>query len=137
MIPNEARVGNLVLILTEDSPNPHGYPGFIKAITKQSEFDFTLPEQKELVIIPAKHCVGIKVTHEWFDLNNFEYNADLGTYKIEDLTLEPIPDSEAFHCFWNPEVKIGPVIQYIHQFQNFYFVINGEEFNVKVSPHIP
>lgn len=137
MEPTEVRIGNLVLILTGNSPNPSGHLGFIKAITRTGEFDFTLPEHDAPVIISAENCSGIEIKPDWLKLNGFEYNEEENLYRRGLLKLQYFEDIQAYRFYLSDDMIFRPIVKYIHEFQNVHKVLTTREFDIKVNPYTP
>jgi hypothetical protein len=142
MKANEMRIGNWVLI-------PRSLEGvIIPSVEKQVKgigifggIDFTEASYLENHIIPAVHCVGIPLTEEW--LKKFGFRTS------ENSTMEPLvlsmnikgANKNEIFCLCDSKKKWWACattngywssnnVEYIHQLQNLYFVLTGEELTI-------
>jgi hypothetical protein len=115
MKANELRIGNLVLS---------------KGVPVQIE---------EIMWETVRHCFGefpidyvepIPLTEEWLlkfgfeiKLDNFNWNAGIGINEIGDFKLA-LRHTDNFGWFYKS--RCTP-IKYVHQLQNLYFALTGEE----------
>ncbi|MDV3882965.1 hypothetical protein CMU04_06490 [Elizabethkingia anophelis] len=71
-----------------------------------------------------KWFTPIPLTEEW--LLKFGFEIDNGWFKIGYLKLLPIRD-----LYYRAIVPITKDIKYVHQLQNLYFALTGEELTIK------
>lgn len=136
MIPNEVRLGNWVLIPTNNEIKIPCFPKKIKAITLFGEFDFTEPTYSENHLVAAKHCAGIELTEQllikhgaskYFGETGYCITCEDGIYPNSDIYI--LWDEDKKECYLDAEneytVRRG--IKYLHQLQNIYYDLKGEE----------
>ena len=73
------------------------------------------------------------LTEEWLLRFGFDHHYDLGKRKfmnIKTLTIET-NSSENFPVYYTTQKIIICYIKYVHQLQNLYFALTGEELVVK------
>lgn len=58
------------------------FPKKIKAITLFDEFDFTEPTYPENHLVPAKDCIGIELTTDFFIKNGFNHDKNQQTERL-------------------------------------------------------
>lgn len=140
MIANEVRIGNWVLIPTNNEIKIPCFPKKIKAITLFGEFDFTEPTYPENHLVPAKHCSGIELSEETIVRLGFEkikgikcdgYRIktpngpnEFMIFKIDHLWHFGFNESQTF-CYTH--------FNYVHQLQNLYFTLTGEELSLAAA----
>ena len=122
---NELRVGNLVLFY-EDIVS-------ITGIVK-SGFYFG---KNDFAINLLEWFQPIQLTEEWLlkfgfklDMENFNWNAAIGENGIGDFKLA-LRYSERIGWFFQSKCT---VLKYVHQLQNLYFAICGEELFFSTEP---
>jgi hypothetical protein len=130
--PNELRLGNLIKYTGEPYP---AYPlkdGIVEveAVLQDgvnlSQGDSTLYESDQLQ--------GIPLTPEWLVRMGCEVN----TYHDEDGALVTLPRLFVMQPFYKEahslSISHAPKarrLRYVHDFQNYYFVLTGEELTIK------
>ena len=105
---SEARLGNLVL-----SQYGHGYEDVVTI-----EEDFIEMFKSDHVTIG-----GIPLTEEWLKRCDFSFNQ-----KFEDLSVAYGITKQTFHFVIGNYYK---QIHYLHELQNLYFALTGEELTIK------
>jgi hypothetical protein len=131
MKASELRIGNLVKTCT---PNmkimiPH-IDAQVQAISLFGELSFLHEPTREGFEMPAQHVTGIPLTEEWLLKFGFIRVRDYPVYSKNDLRIElNIAKSE-----WTADLYIDrTAIQCVHQLQNLYFALTGEELEIKNS----
>lgn len=130
MTPNEARIGNMVLIPTSAEIIIPCFPKLIRGITKFGEFDFTTPSDKHEIIIPAKNCSGIELSYKLFIENGFKQYIEQKIFNRHDICLSYSSNYKGYKLYVNHEYETGKALIYIHELQNLYFVLNGKELSL-------
>jgi hypothetical protein len=120
MKAEELRIGNLVLIPYNKSNKQEGF--YEATISKIGEFgSYIKPEDYEPILL----------TEEWLLKFGFEWK------QIKDLSSYTLPKLELYHYSSNNnkiffEYADGEVeLKYVHQLQNLYWVLCGEELTIK------
>jgi hypothetical protein len=137
----ELRIGNLVTdewydefseqyrnIATVDSINSKGIDLFVKDDGKWSEISQSWVDAD----MPIESLRGIPITEEWLLKFGFIHDTIKGVWKLKfkiksqagEYEFAGIPKSIAFVS--NGLFASGP-IQHVHQLQNLYFALTGEE----------
>jgi len=116
MKSNELRIGNYIL----HEPT----------IDDWEEIIITLPSLLQIDISPESYC-GIPLTEEWLLKFGFEYNNYTGSWiKNEfafDLDKTVNGGVNSFDVYVKDEEFVLTAIQSVHQLQNLYFALTGEE----------
>lgn len=119
---NELRIGNLILF----DKNPVEVTGIQKSGLNFGKHGFA--------ISILDWFQPIELTEDWlvrfgFTLNmdNFNWNAAIGENEIGDFQLA-LRYSDRIGWFFQSKCT---VIKYVHQLQNLYFCITGEELKLK------
>jgi len=122
MKANELRIGNLVK-------------------TKTSESAYNVRELNETLVnlsgtaVHYDHCIPIPLTEEWLLKFGFaEWDNGSGRYydgrfEIEILTNDKIMIVRSFDESTGKHWHLRD-IEYVHQLQNFYFALTGEELEM-------
>jgi hypothetical protein len=80
------------------------------------------------------YCLDpISLTGEWLERFGFEISGE--SYIIENFAIEDIDNGDKWYLYMYDEengcdVNIG-IINYVHQLQNLYFALTGEELDLK------
>ena len=128
----ELRIGNLVHIVDPSA-------GFVEAeISAGAIYDISEMERlgKPMPYAP------IELTEEWLYL--FGFKAKNGVYTLDRSTELGHPfgnfsvsfyDSTQMKC-WRGDRYIGvvPNLQYVHQLQNLFYALTGQELEIKEKP---
>jgi hypothetical protein len=133
MIPNEVRIGNWVLIPTNNKIKIPCFPKKIKAITLFGEFDFTEPTYPENHLVPAKNCIGIEINHDFFIRNGFKHDENQQIYNREDICISYSENYKGYKLYVNHEYETGKAFLYLHEFQNLYFALKGTELSLAAA----
>lgn len=130
--PKELRIGNWIASggfrrqirgITEGSaylsPNPNSSLDF-------NSFEFLHP-------IPLTHELLLKIGADYDDHRPFDEFYDFESYYFEcsKLTNVAIHYSHNNKKFYYPKYEIAP-IEYLHQLQNLFFALTGEELKIKL-----
>ena len=124
MKASELRIGNFI-----------GYNSLLMKVSKISEDDLLVEFAKEeirLVVIPNEEGLHpIPLTEEWLLKFGFFKGADSSwcTEKLSKLWVFFIKCDIPFGGY-DGDINI-PLPQYVHQLQNLYFVLTGEELTIK------
>lgn len=117
MKATELRIGNWV-----DQPN--------KGVTKVTSILNDLQIKTETGYVD-KYCRPIPLTEEWLVKFGFEYSHRLGSrsfYNIVNLYIEiSVPNSSVYYT---SKQELICYIEYVHQLQNLYFALTGEELEL-------
>ena len=109
---NELRVGNTV------SLNSRDYKNIQTKITGISDMVFSC---KEGVFVPEKF-EAIPIVSEYLLKLGFERLFETGsTYSLGDFNVSDFGENGIFHY------DVKQPIKYVHQLQNLYFALTGEE----------
>jgi hypothetical protein len=113
--PNELRIGNIVWESSSFTPGPADFEEiFVGAI---NDIDKVVYDNQNN-IYSYDYLYPIPLTVEWMMRLGFEWNAtDKRYYFIA-------PESWAGSCPWN-------IVKHVHQVQNLYFALTGEELKIK------
>jgi hypothetical protein len=122
MKANELRIGNYIL----HEPT----------IDDWEEIIITLPSLLQIDISPESYC-GIPLTEEW--LLKFGFRFDGMVYRIDEdkyMTMAIVSGKISFPILRNqdasnPENFSLMGVKYVHQLQNLYFSLTGEELQIK------
>lgn len=138
MKANELRLGNWVLIPTNKEILIPCFPKQIKGITLFGELDFTEPTYRENHLVAAKHCTGIELTEEWVlkagfnpkqgtEIKYFEFFGKSWIFIVKVI--------DARYTAWfdngNGDMLLTD-LKTVHQLQNLYFALTGEELEFKM-----
>lgn len=130
--PKELRIGNLVYwkyVISEISVIGNQAVRFnTDAKTESCVF-----EPKEIHPIPLTHELLLKIGADYDDHRPFDEFYDFESYYFEcsKLTNVAIHYSHNNKKFYYPKYEIAP-IEYLHQLQNLYFALTGEELEIKL-----
>jgi hypothetical protein len=134
MIPSELRLNNLVEIngFEKDGDLYFRAPGmevWQEVVLTPKLLSQILSFQKLKSDTDISMLVrGITLTEEW--LLKFGYSQDRNGYSLEDknsLSFSVTAEGEYKPC-WNDRVlSAGLTTKYVHQLQNLYFALTGEE----------
>jgi hypothetical protein len=120
ILAQELRIGNLVLIPYNKSNKQEGF--YEATISQIGDFGaYIKPEDYEPILL----------TEEWLLKFGFEWK------QIKDLSSYTLPKLELYHYSSNNnkiffEYADGEVeLKYVHQLQNLYWVLCGEELTIK------
>lgn len=115
MEKNELRIGNWV----------NAYHGNVQIVSIGNEIVTTQN------LIGATHGAilsPIKITPEILEKAGFKYSASFGQCKYEKSELEIDENFNPLVEFAGEFIYYGKRIEYLHQLQNLYFALTGEEF---------
>jgi hypothetical protein len=128
--PRELRIGNLLLIggreteiIAIDKEGLNGYAGHDREMLY--EHDFRYDDQHKVQPIP--------LAEEWlvkFGFENLE-SKTLFTKKFNVARVFSIVQHGYTGVFTYPTQNGVTIIQYVHQLQNLYFALTGEELKLK------
>ena len=120
ILEQELRIGNFVLIPYNKSNKQEGF--YEATISKIGDFGS---------YIKSEDYEPILLTEEWLLKFGFEWK------QIKDLSSYTLPKLELYHYSSNNnkiffEYADGEVeLKYVHQLQNLYWVLCGEELTIK------
>ena len=125
MKENEIRIGNCVNFI-EVSPSPFLVHG-IHVMPRQMPYVVAKTDQSNLTQILSSGLTPIELTKQW--LLDFGFNeSPNGCWHIGQ---NPITYDWLFFLVWHDEFAFyrnaHHPIKYVHQLQNLYFAINGQE----------
>lgn len=97
----------------------------ITGLYGEGAFSFQALEGK----IPDAHIFEepIPLTEEW--LLRFGFEKDRSGYRLDDINS--LSFSENYIVCWHDKVLGIKQIEYVHQLQNLYFTLTGEELTIK------
>lgn len=135
MKKEEFRIGNWVLVPTNNEIKIPCFPKQIKAITLFGELDFTEPTYKESHIVPIINCGEISLTEEWLLKFGFEKNFRIDSdgskktpvWRKGSFSITIWSDGRLFYDWIGGNIEL----KCIHQLQNLYFALTGEELTIK------
>ena len=107
MKPNELRIGNWV-----------------------ETFEGVIQIQNGWEIDEGNECQPIPLTEEWLEKFGFEYsdlNGDSGLWKIPPFQIYGKCNQFIYEYALD--------VNYVHQLQNLYFALTGEELTIKTIDH--
>ena len=128
MKTTELRLGNLV-------KNQKGVAESIQGI-------YTIPDHIEVLtethVGLADDFTPIPLTEEWLERFGFERDEEYDEGGLVDYRLTLMKNSLEFVSFWNSEEitgvnqpQTGVDVEYVHQLQNLYFALTGQELTIK------
>jgi hypothetical protein len=133
---NELRIGNYIHILTSIGktkiPLPTGRYGLINNIRQdkvQILYNYETDPKSSCLFNRAYESISpIPLTEEWLLKFGFRINTvdGLPWYEKECLTLDYMFDFERHDASTNR-------VHYVHQLQNLYFALTGEELTIKYN----
>jgi hypothetical protein len=136
MNATEVRVGNWILIPTNNEIKIPSYCKKIKAITLFGELDFTEPTYSESHRVPAINCAGIPLTEEILLKCGFIKTIDKQlpyqtAYNFDDFILDCnfVPCIDCGHGLVK---SYGKEIKYFHDLQNVIYDLEGKELIINL-----
>lgn len=81
----------------------------------------------------AVNCAGIPLTEDWLVRAGFEYEKTNKSWQLDTefgFSIWGRIDI-GFSVFGSDDVEIGNTFEYVHQLQNLYHALTGEELTVK------
>lgn len=130
--PNELRIGNFVYQSLTDMTE-----SIYHSIRSIGEKCVSTNELNE--IVPFNKLDGIPLTSEILEKCGFSYDRNYG-YNISLVKLSKrlnIPFDSMYNArlirkYYNGFMTISENIKYLHQLQNLYFILTGEELTVNI-----
>lgn len=141
----ELRIGNLIQL----SPEKDWYPGgdltvVIESISNHGINYSNYPDCGIYWATLDNTFVGIPLTDEWFSNLGFDYHNENGSkwfckfpsdpYNVVDISCE---NGEGYYLLYTDSEGYKhfqfEVIKYVHQLQNLYFALTGEELKIKYN----
>jgi hypothetical protein len=120
MKTNELRIGNYL-----NGKQGHVIVSEIRTNNSVKIHDNTSRFYVGICLIP------IKITTEWLLKLGFEYNDNIGLYQNGGFDVD-IEDDVYCHFYMNDYGDWYKYIEYVHQLQNLYFALTGEELTVEL-----
>jgi hypothetical protein len=117
MIANQLRIGNLIKF-SED--------GTIFTVGSIEEKGFTVQNDEETTWIEAEEFEPIPLTEEWLLKFRFASNPYQDRYEKGVLHIE-CDKTKGYLQLWCEQLPQAIFIKYVHQLQNLYFALTGEE----------
>jgi len=122
MKANELRIGNLAQTNMGDL--------LIVENLSLNDIHFKVVDRSKYPLNYKWQAEPIPLTEEWLLKLGFEY--DTITYSKEFLTLAKSERLTGYHVFINSLVnRLSNNVVYVHQLQNLYFALTGEELTIK------
>ncbi len=115
----DLRVGNLILF-AEDST--------IFEVTEISEYGVNVKNEEEETYIEIDSFEGIGITEDW--LIKFGFKSVAGNYEFNNGTTNIVFYKNEIYESIEGQWKWYPHIRHIHQLQNLYFALTGEELEL-------
>jgi|ERR1051326_291569 hypothetical protein len=113
--PHDLKIGNLFINAANE----------IDTVTELSEQYVTGKE----FAVPYPSANGVPLNEEWLARLGFEEHADKGLYRKANFFLHHYRFSKTY-CFKYNDYKSSE-IQYVHQLQNLFYALTGEELEIK------
>lgn len=149
MKASELRIGNLVKINNALLPETHGKTYSVYKLQKTFDFDFpssagivSLTDKVNRYIQFDQFIEPIQLTEEWFERFGFG-KKEYPTGVVWHIGFNNLTHGYLFDLVWleSPELINAPnlpfykngrhTIYYVHQLQNLYFALTGEELTLK------
>jgi hypothetical protein len=144
--PEELRIGNLFYPINRDQeihiPASVPFkimtvePFKVKAIMAEKH-----PALNEWVEFDIREVSPISLTSEWLERFGFEImdaEVDFMEYEIEGTDISICNDGgldfeseNPYYFLWDGNYQHKTVVKYVHQLQNLYFTLTGEELTLK------
>lgn len=131
MKATELRIGNWVYTCRPNS----GMLAQVQGITIFEEIEFCHSQFIEGFKMPMKHIMGTPITEEWLLSFGFEkkietthslgYAKDYPVYSLSGFTYNGI------QAAWWYKGLLEKQPEYVHQLQNLYFALTGQELTKK------
>ena len=115
MKANELRIGNLI----------YGYSGRVCAISSINESFIKIRNDQDTILLCD--CKPIPLTEDWLVKLGFESNPYQDRYENKVIQVE-CNKLRGYTELW---IDGMPHIKYVHQLQNLYFALTGEELILK------
>lgn len=128
MTINELRIGNYILGTSAEI-----YEGKVSEI-KQSENGYVVSILGKCSNIPIIHCKGIPLTKEYLfrlGFNKIDRASWSGLYENERIKFWFSEKYESFALYGN-RYGYDITMVYVHQLQNIYFALTGNELILKI-----
>ena len=126
MEARELRIGNLIAAVSAER-----YIGAVRSISND-RISIT-----QCSNIPVENCFRIPLTEEWLLKFGFELYENAGIYGLYREIFPPVSgfeitaDSEGY-WYWPAGIFNAIKIKSVHQLQNLYFALTGEELTAAV-----
>jgi hypothetical protein len=120
MKANELRIGNYISPLGKGVTIVEGFCTWDGLIQSSSFAERSIEDFEP-----------IKITEEWLLKLGFEYNDNIGIYQNGGFDVD-IEDDVYCHFYMNDYGDWYKYIEYVHQLQNLYFALTGEELTVEL-----
>jgi hypothetical protein len=130
MKATELRIGNCVAI----NPHPVGFVPFIVREIFSKTISISTMDKYMVATLPLEEVYPIPITEEWLVRFGFEaltkksegYKADTYAYTRGKSWVVNFDGKRLWTNFWQ-----GREFEYVHQLQNLYFALTGEELTYK------
>lgn len=146
MKANELRIGNLIttligkeVLLPSEIIHKVGKIGFFDVDIYNPEKSFAEQEPKN---IELAYVIGIPITEEWLLrfgfvlLKDFYQYHGLKVYSYDNGEFEILLQDDNSFKYWEvKDVLYMDEQKYVHQLQNLYFALTGEEIEGNYVPH--
>ena len=134
MKANELRIGNLVFRINRSGKIHLPQENPLEVLQIGRHFSEVLlmgeiPAQKEEWIkISNGDLSPIPLNSEWLERLGFKSNIWTALWSKDDLSINI---ATPFYAWYGKESKTISDIKYVHQLQNLYFALTGQELEVK------
>jgi hypothetical protein len=112
----ELRIGNWIIEPNNEDKNPF-----------QIFSIYDEPKNEKLNGLPINYFQPIPLTEEW--LNKFDFITTYGTWKFRGIEYYSIESNGSLYF---DDQYTATDIKYVHQLQNLYFALTGEELTIKI-----
>lgn len=116
------RIGNLI----QWGDESNNIVSIVGLYLGDNEYSAIETNKKELATVDE--FIGIRLTDEWYCKLGFNFYQ--GVWYNEDKSVMIFPDGRLFLVGGGGEWYVNTV-NFIHELQNLYFVVEGEELKIK------
>lgn len=134
---NEFRVGNKILVPNiESTVLIPSIEVEVQGITIFGEIECLNTPQHAGLTISTKKVSGIKLTEEWFLRYGFIHDKEEEIFNRHDICFSYSENYKGYKLYVQHEYEIGREIEYVHELQNLYFALKGEEIKFLRLTHV-
>lgn len=128
MKPNELRIGNL---LKYPAYNKDGSDGVFMVRDIYMDGDkIGLTTGRIQTKVDFDSVAPIPLTAEWLLKFGFTHDKEQQIYNRHDMCVSYDETYEGYKLYVNHEYETGNSFMYVHQLQNLYFALTGEELKI-------
>jgi len=119
--PNRQRINHVCEVIALDGDeNQLSAPIIVKNHDAESEFDVEFCDE----------LTPITLDKDWLSYCGFTRMEESIWYNYQSRKLFQLSEHGSLFKLWTGNGTIGTVIEYVHQLQNLYFVLTGEELTI-------